>query len=421
MNHCPTIKGLILREDMLEVPANIILTNSANDSLNGTTGSSYFFKNLLANYRYRVMPSRPNTDWLNGVTMFDVALMSRHLLGITPLPTAYRLIGADANRNGEVDAADMLLIQRLILHITPVFPNNNSWRFVVKSYTFNDPTNPFAFDFPETLIIPSLTTSIENGDFVAIKTGDVNLSAGSVVIRGGLKPFNLMVEDIVLEKNKTYEIPIKISPYQGDFNGGNLSALQFSLNIAKSAAQMGNTTKGDLPNCTENNVAVFKNEGIISAGWYRNPSQKFIETDTFILFNLTIKPLENTRLSQVLSINPTFTEGVAFDESGNGATVKLSFGNTLKPSEKPTLLPSRPNPFSDETTISFLLPETGFAKVMVCDLLGKTLMTTEKEFTKGLNEVVFSSKNTPSVSSGILIVRLQTANDLLEQKIVLSR
>ena len=421
LGNCPKIGGIIQREDLIDVPANIVLYNEANELIDSTTGSSYFFKDLSANNRYRIVPSRPNTDWLNGVTMFDVALMSRHLLGVDTFSTPYRLISADVNRNGEIDAVDMLLMQRLILRITATFPSNNSWRFVVKNYAFIDPTNPFASDFPESLIIPSLSNSVSNGDFVAIKTGDVNLSAGSVDIRSGVKPFILSVDDIVLEKNKTYEIPIKITPYQRDYNGRSISALQFSLNIDKNTAQIENTTKGDLPNCTENNVAIFKNEGIVTAAWYRSPNQKFIETDTFTMLNLTITPTKNTRLSQILSINPTFTEGVAYDEIGNGAAVKLSFGNTYKQTSKPTLLPSRPNPFSDETTISFLLPETGFAKLTVCDLLGRVLMTTEKAFSQGLNEVVFSSKNTPSVSSGILVVRLQTANGLAEQKIVFSR
>jgi hypothetical protein len=61
------------------------------------------------------------------------------------------------------------------------------------------------------------------------------------------------------------------------------------------------------------------------------------------------------------------------------------------------------------------------AKLTVCDILGKVLMTSEKTFAKGLNEVVFDATTTPSVSSGIFVVRLQTATGVAEQKIVLSR
>jgi hypothetical protein len=416
---CPTLSGMINREDMLPVPANVMLYNATNDSINSTIGASYVFKDLFLDSRLRVMPTRPNTDWVNGVTVFDVALMSRHILGIELLSTPYRLISADVNHSNDIDAVDMLLIRRLVLRAIPAIPNNNSWRFVLKNFTFNELTNPFASDFPESLFVPSLTNSIQNGDFVAIKIGDVNLSAGSVILRNGIKPFILSVDDKVLEKNKTYQIPIKIAPYQQEYVGNRISALQFALSIDKNAADIAHITNGDLPNCHEDNTAIFKKEGIVTAAW--NSNQQFIETDSFIIFNLTIKPKENIRLSQILSINPTFTEGVAYDEAGNGARVKLDFGNTYKPAEQPILLANRPNPFTDETTISFVLPEEGAAKLTVNDLLGRVLMSTEKAFSKGLNEVVFSSKIHPSVSSGILIVRLQTAHGLLEQKIVLSR
>ena len=406
------ISGNIKREDLMDVPAKIMIYNAANDSINSTIGSSYSFNNLLINNRYRIAPERPNSDWNNGVTTFDIALISRHILGISTFTSPYQLIAADVNRSGEVDAADMLLLQRLILRIAPTFPNNNSWRFVLKNYAFQDLTNPFGSDFPETLIVPNLIDSITNGDFVAIKVGDVNQSLGSVNIRGGIEPFALAVEDMVLEKNKTYEIPIRMTP--------SVFALQYAISVDKKAARIESVSTGNLPNFTDNNIGLFKNDGIVTAAWYRSSNQKFDEKDTLTMFNLVITPKENTRLSQILSINPTFTEGVAYDELGKGTAVKLSFGNTYKQSSKPTLLPSRPNPFSDETTISFLLNETGFAKLSVCDMFGKVLMTTEKEFSKGLNEVIFNAKNTPSVSSGILVVRLQTANGLSEQKIVFS-
>jgi hypothetical protein len=61
------------------------------------------------------------------------------------------------------------------------------------------------------------------------------------------------------------------------------------------------------------------------------------------------------------------------------------------------------------------------AKLTVCDLLGKVLMMRDQEFAKGLNEVVFDASNTPSVSSGVFVVHLQTATGVMEQKIVLQR
>ena len=122
-----------------------------------------------------------------------------------------------------------------------------------------------------------------------------------------------------------------------------------------------------------------------------------------------------------MTINSAYTEGVAYDAKGTGLPVQLAFGNKVTSSEKAVLLPNRPNPFSNETTLSFTLPEASKAKLTVCDLLGKVLMVRDQVFAKGLNEVVFDATSTPSVASGVFVVRLQTASGVAEQKIVLQR
>ena len=94
---------------------------------------------------------------------------------------------------------------------------------------------------------------------------------------------------------------------------------------------------------------------------------------------------------------------------------------------------NRPRQYGKTTTLYSManrLNESG--KYLVFNIsfegIGDDIFNDEKVFSKGLNEVVFNSKDTHlqkesfgSVSSGILIVCLQTANGLAEQKIVFSR
>jgi surface protein len=409
----PSIAGSIGREDGTAVPATTVLFNSLTGRTDSTTGATYSFGNLLNNSNVRVKPSRPNTDWTSGVTMLDVSLLSKHVLDIYPMTSPYSIISADVNGDGEVDATDMLVMQRLILRLIPALPNNNSWRFVVKNHVFRDPTNPLASDFPEILVVPNLTAALANGDFVAIKVGDINQSAGAVNIRGGAKAFMLNTEDIVLEKGKTYQIPIEITP--------SVSSLQFTLNVDKTAAKINNIEKGNLPNFSDNNAGLFQKEGIITAAWYRKDGQSLSETYNFTMMTVSLTPTKTTRLSEIMTINSAYTEGVAYDAKGNGLPVQLAFGNKVVSTEKAVLLPNRPNPFSNQTTLSFTLPEASVAKLTVCDLLGKVVMTSEKQFAKGLNEVIFDAASTPSVSNGVFVVRLQTATGVVEQKIVLQR
>jgi uncharacterized protein (DUF2141 family) len=428
----PTIAGSIRRLNGDNVPTTVVLSSNG-DSLSSQTDAIFSFNSLIANRNYTVTPRRANTDWIKGVTTFDVALVSRHVLGITPFSSPYTIIAADVDHDGDISGVDMLLMQQLILRRREALPNNNSWRFVSKNYTFLDPTNPLAEPFAETANFTNLTTNA-NADFVAIKTGDVNQSAtmlrdgstGQVEVRGARQPFVLPVDDIVLEKNKTYIVPIRL-PNDGktgpsvssDKNG--IQALQFTLSIDKNAADITALSNGNAPDFNDNNLGFFKKEGIVTAAWFRKDKQTAANTDTLTLFNLTIKANQTARLSEIMALNAAYTEGVAYDASGEGMPVQLSFNRQKQAVAKAFLLPNRPNPFNSETVLAFNLPEAGVAKLTVCDLLGKVIMTAERTFEKGINEVIFNANHTPSVSAGIFVVRLQTASGVAEQKIVLSR
>lgn len=113
---------------------------------------------------------------LNGVTSYDLVLISKHIQGIELLNSPYKMIAADADRNGVIDSTDIEEFWKLILGIYTELPNNTSWRFVDKSYVFPDPSNPFAEDFPESITNQNIQFSV-SADFAGIKVGDVNNTA----------------------------------------------------------------------------------------------------------------------------------------------------------------------------------------------------------------------------------------------------
>ncbi|MBC7776989.1 MAG: T9SS type A sorting domain-containing protein [Phycisphaerae bacterium] len=113
---------------------------------------------------------------LNGVTVYDLVLISKHILGIEMLNSPYKMIAADADRNGVIDSTDIVELRKLITGIYTELPNNTSWRFVDKSYVFPDPSNPFAAVFPESLTVQNIQFPV-SADFIGIKVGDVNNTA----------------------------------------------------------------------------------------------------------------------------------------------------------------------------------------------------------------------------------------------------
>lgn len=151
----------------------IFLNNiAALDSVTTTQDGQYFFANVPLQDDYTISPYK-NTNPLNGVTTFDLALISRHILGTSFLDSPYKIIAADANNSGTVTTFEVVVIRKLILQINANFPNNNSWRFIAKNFQFINPLNPLIEDFPEVININNLLGDWM-ADFVAIKVGDVN-------------------------------------------------------------------------------------------------------------------------------------------------------------------------------------------------------------------------------------------------------
>ena len=114
-------------------------------------------------------------DPLNGVSVWDLVLISRHILALQPIASPYYLIAADANRSNTVTTLDIVELRKLILGVYNDLPFNTSWRFIDQSQVFPDSLNPFLEPIRDTLrFTPLQTTGL---DFYGIKVGDVDGSA----------------------------------------------------------------------------------------------------------------------------------------------------------------------------------------------------------------------------------------------------
>ena len=104
---------------------------------------------------------------------------------------------------------------------------------------------------------------------------------------------------------------------------------------------------------------------------------------------------------------------------GTPATSVISTEREHSAGEGPELMTPYPNPFNASTRIEFTLPEDGFAKLDVYDILGQHVQTLVDEYkTAGVHCVEFDSG---SQSSGVYFYRL-TAGDFVEvKKMVLMR
>jgi len=401
----PAVAGAIANEQE-EGVEGVTVELSGNGDIFQTTNFSgaYAFSNVPAGGDYTVTPVL-DENHANGVSTYDLVLITRHILGIQLLDSPYKIIAADANHSNSVTTADMVEIRKIILLLIPEFANNTSWRFIDKDFIFPNPANPFSSGFPEVISFNNLTVDELFADFVAIKVGDVNCSAetnalGNPEDRTLNGDLLLNTEDLQVRAGGTYTV---------SFTPGDLEVLgfQFTLNFDRNALELIDLIPGQAD--PENFGMQLLDEGAITVSW--NGESLTGEP----LFSLVFLASADANLSDLLSVNSRYTRAEAYDLNGRLMGVDLSFdgieGNNF------TLFQNVPNPFNGKTAIGFNLPEAGVATLKVTDITGKALHLIRGEFAKGYNEVVLQANDLPA--SGVLYYTLETAFNSATMKMVI--
>jgi lysyl endopeptidase len=166
-----TISGVVRFWNGMPMP-NVSVTINGQTKMTDTNGA-YSFTNVPRNQLVSVNVEKTDIHD-NGVDGADLILMRRHLLDITPFDTPNKLFSGDVNKDNDVNGADLIIIRRLLLGITAEFPTT-AWQFKTTATA----TNP-AFPFGVTESFPltgTFTGNVSNFDFYGYKTGDVNASA----------------------------------------------------------------------------------------------------------------------------------------------------------------------------------------------------------------------------------------------------
>jgi hypothetical protein len=349
---------------------------------------------------YTVTPVK-DVDPLNGVTTFDLVLITKHILGAQLLNSPYKIIAADANKSNSVTTFDLVQLRKLILFIDLEFPNNTSWRFVKKNYNFPNPANPWSATFPEVININDIAASQLAADFVAIKIGDVNGSAqpnfaAAGEDRNAVGTLVFAIDEVQLNAGEAYTIDFKAR----DFN---VLGYQFTLNFDRTALEFVEVKSAVAG--VENFGLTMLDQGAITTSWNDNETRL---SDNEVVFSLVFKATASVKLSDALSVNSRFTAAEAYKPNGDLLNVELAFNGT-KVANNFELYQNTPNPFSASTVVGFNLPEASAATLKITDVSGKIVKMVKGEFAKGYNEIKLERRELPA--TGILYYQLDTQSD----------
>ncbi|MCB9284938.1 MAG: T9SS type A sorting domain-containing protein [Lewinellaceae bacterium] len=366
---------------------------------------NFSFDALVPGGDYTVTPMLDENPG-NGVTTWDLVLISRHILGIQLLDSPYKLIAADANKSNSVTTLDMVNIRKVILQLEPGFPNNTSWRFVDKDYVFPNPANPFGSTFPEVINYNNLSTSDLNADFVAVKVGDVNGSAVANLNSGAEDrtfngSLNINVQDQQLKAGKTYTVNFTADAID-------LLGYQFTLNYNTDAIEIVDLVEGV---AGAENFGMLSNEGVLTTSWNVSEARALAQGE--VLFGLTVKANADVALSEAFGVSSAYTVAEAYNSNSDLLDVNLTFNGS--DANAFALYQNVPNPFKGVTVIGFTLPEASTATLKVMDVSGKVLQVVNGDYAKGYNEVRLSNID----ATGVLYYQLDTPTHSATKKMII--
>ncbi|MEM1327471.1 MAG: T9SS type A sorting domain-containing protein [Bacteroidota bacterium] len=396
---CPTAPGAAaiaggIETESSETVENVEVTLSGSADGTYMTGEdgAYQFNNLEEGYDYSVTPQL-DLEPLNGVSTFDLVLISKHILGVEVLDSPYKIIAADVNNSKSVTTFDIVQLRKVLLGHDDSFPGNTSWRFVASDYEFVDAANPLDEDFDELMNLNDLEGSYLTANFVAVKVGDVNdsatPSANSIEERNVSGTFALNAADVQLTAGQEYAV---------EFTADLTSVLGYQFTMNLNGLEAVRVTEGE---ATEANFGLFGN--VVTASWNN-------EATSDLAFTLVVRATEDVTLSEAMNITSDVTTAEAYNATGETQAVALNFGKAGY-----ALGQNNPNPFKGETLIQVTMPDAQRASLRVHDVTGKVLKEIVQDFDQGTTTIKLNSKD---LQAGVLYYTLQAEDFTVTKKMI---
>jgi hypothetical protein len=343
-----------------------------------------------------------NDNPLNGITTLDLLSINQHILGTRPLGSPYKMIAADANKSGTITALDIAVLRRLILGIDQDIHNNTSWRFVDKNYIFPDPGNPFIQKFPEMVTVTNLLRDSARIKFIAIKVGDVN---GNAILCGG--------KSSGLDDRSTALIQVQDRAVQP---GERLSVV-FESQEALLAQQFTLEHPGlELlsveplsPGMGTEHFGLFAKRQSLTHAWNSDDG-----SSAKARFRVHFRAQQAGRLSDFLRLSDDITPALAYQQAETAQKPDLAFLPVVADLNTLTVLQTSPNPFSENATIQFYLPEAAPVSLRITDANGRLLREQHRTGEKGLQNWHIPGDGLPA---GVLFCTLMSSKSTVVVKI----
>lgn len=354
------------------------------------------------NYKAIIRADRDDSP-LNGVTTFDLVMMSKHILAIESLTSAYQMEAADVNNSNSITTFDIVETRKLILGIYDSFPGVPSWRIckplanpsLLSSYT--------ALQDTYQLLLTNLQADLNFSGygFVALKYGDLNGSvAAAQAPPDDRSAIHLLTEDRWLQAGEEVLVSFRLDE-SAVLNGWQL-ALQADPALLQVLGVEGLEAENYLLNGND-----------IRALWFDAASQVFQKGQQVL--TLRIKAIQPARLSQALKLNMSGLPAEAYRPDGpERSALYLYFSPQI--SSSATFLGTAPNPFSTETGFNLEVKESASALLEIFQLNGQLVYTGAYDLEPGSQTIRVGATALPEEK--MFVYRLRVGEEVFTGKLV---
>ena len=324
-----------------------------------STGCVTFDNSIPLASNLTVTPEKDNNP-LNGVSTFDLVLISRHILGLEPLDSPYKMIAADANKSGSLTTYDIVELRKLLLGIYQELPNNTSWRFVDSSFVFPNASNPFQTMFPENTSFGNIQAGVTSV-FYGIKIGDVNCTASQN--SASMPPEEaLTIPNLQLQVNDIVEVPVGFMQANGYWG------YQFGLHFDPALIEVLEVLPelGGL-----DNFGIFTDR--VNVSWLALSPQVFLPNEP--VFKLRIRALAALHLADVFNLSTGDLHAEAYPADESLIRLRLQFATvaTTEPDGERQIFAPQPNPTNAGVRIPLRLEQAETVTVEIMDATGRLL------------------------------------------------
>jgi hypothetical protein len=366
--------------------------------------------------RFLLKPEKDDNP-LNGVTTYDLVLISKHILGSEPFDSPFKMIAADANKSNSITTFDIAELRKLILGIYDVLPNNTSWRFVDGAFQFPNMNNPFQTSFPESrdCVAPQASTV----NFVAVKVGDVNNTAQAH--RPGPRPeASLSWPSLRAAPGSAVTVPVT---YTGEVP---MEAVQLGMRFDPGALRFIGASQGDIESWLPGNFNLLKaGEGEIKALWLPLTGDGERVMPGTVLFCLSFEALAGASEGGLpLSLDPSVLDCAGWSPDGTehalrqGAALAERAGlPEAKAGGAGLRVSAFPNPSAGSAIFEVEADRAGKARLMLFDGFGQRVAFREFVLAAGRQQVGLAG--TEGLPRGAYRWKLVTAEHEAQGQLIL--